>query len=90
MKILKRPDTQWSLKHTCTNCTAELEIEKQDVKHTHYAGDFRESSSDSWTTNCPICGQSIYISENNIPKAVQVEIKNKPSASSGTGGWYDR
>lgn len=88
MKILKRPDTQWSYKHTCSNCTAELEVEKSDVKHTSYPGDFREPGYETWSATCPICMVSFTIPESKLPKAVQVEIKDKRVSSSGTGGGY--
>lgn len=85
MKILKQPNTQWSKKHTCVNCTAELEIEKKDVVFTHYDGDMREPGYDTWTTHCPICSTTIHVKEDELPKAVQVEIKKKSSGSS----YYD-
>lgn len=79
MKILKRPDTNWSYKHTCVQCSAELEIEKSDVKHTSYPGDFRESGYDVWEATCPICSVIINIPVNTMSKAVQVEIKQRLS-----------
>ncbi len=87
MKIIKAPSTQWSKKHTCVNCTAELEIEKQDVTFTHYSGDVREPGYDTWTTHCPICAATIHIKEEELPKAVQIEIKKKNVSGSS---YYDR
>lgn len=81
MKILKHPDTKWSRKHTCTNCTAELEIEKDDLRFTHYDGDYREQAYDSWYSHCPICSDPINISGKDIPKAVQVEVKIRLKSS---------
>lgn len=92
MKIIKRPDTAWTMKHTCSNCTAELEIEKGDVKFNSYPGDFRDPGYETWSASCPICSQSISIREASIPKAVQVEIK-KGLPAAGTsygGGYFDR
>jgi hypothetical protein len=89
MKVLKKPDTNWSYKYTCTNCTAELEIEKTDIKNSHYPGDCRgEPAYDSWSTNCPICSKGISIPENAIPKAVQVEIKR--GFSRGNSSYFDK
>jgi hypothetical protein len=78
MKILKRPDTAWSYKHTCSFCTAELEVEKSDVKYEYYHGDYRDPILyENWTATCPICKHEIHIPPLSIPKAVQVEIKAK-------------
>lgn len=91
MKILKRPDTAWSLKHTCSHCTAELEVEKGDVKHNSYPGDFREPGYETWSATCPICSVSFDIPVTKIPKAVQVEIKRGlPAAGTSYGGPLDR
>lgn len=91
MKILKKPDTNWSLRHTCTNCTAELEVEKGDVKYHSYPGDQRDPGYDTWTATCPVCSALIDVPVSKIPKAVQVEIK-RGLASSGLsyGGPFDR
>ncbi len=86
MKVLKRPDTAWSYKHTCSTCTAELEVEKSDVKFSSYPGDFREPGYETWSATCPICQHGFNIPVTAIPKAVQVEIKNKPTY----GGPFDR
>jgi hypothetical protein len=89
MKVLKRPNTAWSMKHTCSQCTAELEVEKGDVKFTSYPGDYRDPGYDTWTANCPICSNVFHIKEAALPKAVQIEIK-KGLASPGTSYPFDR
>jgi hypothetical protein len=76
MKVIKAPMTEWSKFATCTSCGAELQIEKSDVKNHYYDGDFRESAYESWSTCCPFCNSKIYISGNEIPKAIQFEIKS--------------
>lgn len=79
MKILKRPDTNWSMKHTCVKCTAELEVEKTDISYKYVEGDRNEPGYDSYSSNCPLCQTIIHIIGKNIPQAVQVEIqKGKP------------
>lgn len=92
MKILKRPNTDWSMKHTCSQCTAELEVEKGDVKFTSYPGDFREPGYETWTATCPFCSNVFHIKEATLPKAVQIEIKKNRSDNGpyGGGGYYDR
>lgn len=77
MKILKHPDTKWTYKHTCANCTAELEVEKPDVKFKYFDGDFREVGYDTWTATCAVCNNDFNIPLESIPKAVQFEIKKK-------------
>lgn len=89
MKIIKAPDTNWSRKHTCNTCGAELEVEKSDVRYQYYSGDFRDPSYETWTATCPVCKKDFNIPESSLPKAVQVEIKARPS-SSGGGGYFDR
>ena len=88
MKILKKPDSNWSYKHTCKSCDADLEVEKGDVRYTYNAGDFRDPGYETWTANCPCCSATIDVPVAKIPKIVQVEIKK--SAPSSGGGYYDR
>jgi hypothetical protein len=91
MKIIKRPDSTWSYKHTCKQCTAELEVEKGDVKHHSYNGDQREPGYETWQATCPVCSSAFDIPINVIPKIVQIEIKNGlPSAGTTYGGPFDR
>lgn len=91
MKILKRPNTTWSFKHTCVKCEAELEVEKGDVKFHSYPGDFRDPGYETWTATCPCCTANFDIPASRIPKAVQIEIQ-KGLASPGItyGGPFDR
>lgn len=91
MKIIKAPDTNWTRKHTCANCTAELEVEKGDVKYRYHSGDSRDPSYETWTATCPICKTDFNIPEANLPKAVQVEIKKRTdNGPYGGGGYFDR
>jgi hypothetical protein len=92
MTILKMPNTAWSYKHTCGNCTAELEVEKSDVKYHNYPGDQREAGYDTWDASCPVCKVQFSIPASSIPKPVQVEIKQGKlnTSTSGGGGYFDR
>ena len=74
MKVLKMPDTNWTYKHTCEKCTAELEVEKSDVIHKSYLGDPREPGYETWQATCPVCNSVINVPINSIPKPVQLEI----------------
>jgi hypothetical protein len=92
MKVIKKPNTDWTLKHTCKKCTAELEIEKTDVVYEHHTScDPREPGSwNTWTARCPICSETIQILETSIPKAVQVEIERRcDNGPYGGGGYYN-
>ena len=77
MKILKQPPSDWAIKYTCEKCASELEIEKSDVKVTHYDGDFRESPYDHYWCTCPVCNAIIAIPEKTIPSFVKIEMKKK-------------
>lgn len=75
MKILKAPETEWSYKCKCYNCTAELLVEKQDIKYkSDY--DMREGSWETWSVVCINCNHGFEISPNHIPQAVKTEIKD--------------
>ncbi len=85
MKVLKTTDTsKWSYKFTCPQCESELEAERGDVKHEHYSGDFLEPSYDNYIVSCPICQRQQTVPTDKIPKALQVQIKNKQFANPGT------
>lgn len=92
MKVLKAPDTNWTRKHTCSTCTAELEVEKTDVTYQFHSGDMRDPSYETWTATCPLCKTSFNIPESSLPKAVQVEIKKRSPDHGpyGGGGYFDR
>jgi hypothetical protein len=77
MKVLKRPNTDWSYKHTCLQCGAELEVEKSDVSHTYYPGDFRDPTYEQFMAKCAVCSSQFTVPNNVIPKIVQFEISQK-------------
>ena len=78
MKIIERPDTNWSYKCSCITCGAKLEVEKQDVKYKYYS-DPRDGGYDTWEATCPCCQHSISIPVSSMSKAVQLEIKDGKS-----------
>lgn len=87
MKIIKKTDTNaWAHSVTCDKCDSELEVEKNDLYFKHYPGDCRgESAYDKFYCYCPVCHDQINILNEKIPKAVQVEVKQKKNTtSSGT------
>lgn len=74
MKIIKAPETNWSIQFTCTNCTAQLEVETADIIITHFDGDYREPAYNRFSFKCPICNVVHFVSNDSIPKGVQVAI----------------
>jgi hypothetical protein len=89
MKVLKRPNTSWTMKHTCSQCTAQLEVEKGDLKFSSYPGDYRDPGYETWTATCPICAVPFNITASSIPKVVQLEVK-RGLASPGTSYPFDK
>lgn len=87
MKIIKEPDSNWTMRYTCTTCTAELELNKDDVSYTRYDGDMRDPGYDTWTSTCPCCSTTINIKESSLPAIVRVHIKKRCSTSFN---YYDR
>lgn len=77
MKIIHKPATDWTYKHTCKFCDTELEVEKSDVKYSFQSGYGRDSDYDYWSAKCPVCNESFSIPAAKIPKIVQIEIKKK-------------
>lgn len=90
MKILEKADiSNWSYICTCANCESKLEIEKDDLNYHYHDGDLRDAAYDSYSANCPVCKKSISVPNNNIPKLIKAELKEKydRSVSSGQGYW---
>jgi hypothetical protein len=75
MKVLKQPDNTWNYKHICDTCDAELQVDKEDILHSHYSGDMREPSYDTYRAQCPVCRQWFDIPESKITKIVKLEIQ---------------
>lgn len=91
MKVIKKQDVSgWSFKHTCTKCDSELEADSKDVKYSHYAGDQREPGYETFSASCAVCHQSFNIPASNIPKLLQVEIKQRSTSTHGSGSYWDR
>lgn len=85
MKVLKKTDTsKWSWRTKCVQCESELEAERGDIKHdiSEADGPYRPRS-DTWFINCPVCSNTIFLSEKDIPKLLQMEVKQNKHASPG-------
>lgn len=89
MKIIKQVDvSDWKYRFTCVSCDSELEAEANDIKHNHYDDQRELSSYDKFCVYCPVCNAGRDIPAKDIPKALQVKIKNKKTIS--YGGPFDR
>lgn len=83
MKIISKQDvSNWSYSHKCNNCETQLEVDSQDLRHHHYAGDYREPSYDSYTAQCPVCSQTFTVPSAKIPRLIQIEAQNRAPKSS--------
>ena len=78
MKIIKKVDTSnWTYAFRCVSCESQLEACPGDVKYQYYSGDYRDPSYEVFSVNCIVCNQGKNISPNDIPKALQVEIRQR-------------
>lgn len=75
MKVLNRPDTKWTCRHTCLHCEAELEVDKSDVEYRFIPGNQRDPGYEAWSACCPVCKNGFPIITTEMSKAVQMEIK---------------
>lgn len=88
MKILKKQDVSgWTVKHTCSNCESELEVESKDLIYSHYDGDMREPGYESYNAACAVCSQQFNVPTTKIPKLIQIEAKSRNQRS---GSYFDR
>lgn len=77
MKVVKMPNTDFHYSYTCNNCTAELQVEKDDLLFHSEPGDMRDPAYDRWCAVCPVCKKVFDVQSKFISKAVQAEIKSK-------------
>lgn len=85
MKVISTPNvTNWSKRHTCTNCDSELEIE---LSHLTYESDRRNGGD--FCTKCPICKNYIYVMEGEIPKILKIKILNNENQKNA-GDYYNK
>lgn len=78
MKVLSKPDTSnWSAKHTCSNCDSNLEINGEDLIYELENVGYYDMESDAYYVDCPVCSELSYVQESEIPKLVRIEAKNR-------------
>lgn len=84
MKIISKPDTSsWSTKHTCSNCDSNLEINGEDLIYELEDTGYYDMESDAYYVDCPVCSELSYVQENEIPKLVRMEAKNRADEDDG-------
>lgn len=89
MKIIEKLDTSsWSHNCNCSNCETKLEVEATDLHHTHSEADGTFPASDNYSAQCPVCSHYITVPVNELPKIVQVQVKQK--SWRGPSSYYDR
>lgn len=83
MKVIKAAvDLKtWSIKHTCPNCTSEIEVECKDISYDYQ---FKDSK---WRATCCLCEKSFAIEEKDIPKLVQADIVKHRYVSYPSSDW---
>lgn len=83
MKVIKISDCSgWKYHTACDQCGSELEVEPDDVRHKHYAGDQREPSYDTYYAYCAVCSYQLDIPNDIVSKALKHHIViNKRSSS---------
>ena len=75
MKIIKRPDANWTKALSCSKCSSQLEADIGDLRKKFNKGydDHREPCYEYWSYHvvCPVCSHLISIPEKEINYAVQ-------------------
>lgn len=78
MKVVSQVDTNnWRLKHVCQTCESVLEAEKDDIIYFYNSGYYMKADYETWKATCPVCQVDFNIPLENIPKALQAEIRSK-------------
>lgn len=79
MKILKQPPTikQWTLEYTCSECTALLEINADDINAKFIVdADLRKRLSYwEYVIKCQCCSFECLLDEGMIPGFVLTDLK---------------
>ena len=71
MKILSKPNLEWSEEATCQYCDAVLEIDSSDLFF-----EFGCKNDDLFYAWCPVCNHKLFTS-NPIPKLLKIELVKK-------------
>lgn len=84
MKIISKPDTNWSDKLTCDTCTSVLEVDHNDLKYKTekvwrtggYGGDDYTETLEKYYVDCPVCNRIIVLkSFGKIPFLLKEKLK---------------
>lgn len=78
MKIIEAPDANsWSHPYTCDNCETKLEIEVNDINHTHSSRDGIYPPSENYSACCPVCSHYFCVLVKDLPKIIQIEAQKR-------------
>lgn len=76
MKIIKQVDvSNWTYRFTCQDCDSELEADHNDIKS---GGDGHGGVE--FYVYCSICHTKTDVNTEDVPKALQIKVKNKSSS----------
>ena len=68
MKVLQAPNTDWSKKVKCGYCTADLEVEFNDLTYIATGGEnVRDYDPGYYRFTCAVCKSSCSLTESSVP-----------------------
>lgn len=71
MKVIPKPEKDFTLSVECGNCETTLVLEKSDVSYgDFYSGMDAEMSMDFYV-DCPVCKAYVFIDEKKLPRHVK-------------------
>ena len=92
MEILHALNTnEWSTEHSCGACDSKLKIKKTDLIYSCRVATYIEDSDDHYYhVRCPVCDNLSYVQHSDIPKRVQIKVKedNKSSKIKIKKSWF--
>lgn len=87
MKVIQEPPAFNGMRLTCKKCTAVLECELDDFRRNQgSSSDPREGSWDYAQTTCPICSETLIVSQDKFPPHIYAKIQHYMSSSA----YWDR
>ncbi len=93
MKVIKQPNIKaWKTKVKCFACTAELEVDADDIVYNGSSGDARDGgfNESSVTCKCCVCENTVYVSMKDVPGYIVLHAQvRKKGRSLGCRGGVD-
>lgn len=73
--IFKMDTSNWEQHHDCRVCDSKLKINMHDLIFQKELQGFYDTESENYYVSCPICSNLSYVQQQDIPKLVQLEVK---------------